>query len=165
MCIRDRAYLVAATWSEGLVTSEEMALESFTQLLLDDVGPDLVIEGLHHLVLWKLGEVLHGTELTVKDQGLASGIGLDEADTGTAGSRADLCQSCKLRVVHGVVLGELEHDRFLRTIKQRLCIVSRVDLTEGSFIELLGDDVAVVKLEALHLLDDWDGAVLLATYL
>jgi hypothetical protein len=44
-----------------------VVLESLTELLLNHVGPNLVIKGLHHLVFLELGEMLDVSELTIED--------------------------------------------------------------------------------------------------
>lgn len=48
------ANLVAAGWAEGLIARKQVTLKGLPQLLLDDVGPDLVVKGLHHFVLAQL---------------------------------------------------------------------------------------------------------------
>ena len=63
-----------------------------------------------------------------------------------------------------MVLGEFEHDGLFIAVKVRLDIVSRVDLAEGTFTELLGDYEAVVEEESLQFLNDRDLAMLLAAF-
>jgi hypothetical protein len=89
------------------------------------------------------------SEGTVENEGFSTGVNLDEVLTVILSDFLDVRHGSELRVVHVVVLGELEHDRLLIAVKFRLDIVSGVDLAEGTFTELLGDNEAVVEEESL----------------
>ena len=99
-----QANLVTAGRREGLVTREQVALQGLSQLFLNDVGPDLVVKGLHHLVLAQLGEVLDVPELSVEDEGLALGVGLNELDLLLFRFLTNLLERLELRVRHRVIL-------------------------------------------------------------
>ena len=53
----------------------------------------------------------------------------------------------------------------MAAIYNSLSIKARIDLAKSSFIDLLVDDETVTQEEALHLLDDGNGAMLLAALL
>ena len=100
------ADLVAARGGEGFISGEQVVLKSFTKLFLDDVGPDLVIEGLHHLILCELGEVLDVTELTVEDEGLALGEGLNKVGVGGTGLVLDISEGGEMPTLPVVLTAE-----------------------------------------------------------
>ena len=157
--------LVGASWGEGLIAREEMRLQGFTKLFLDKIGPDLIVKGFHHIVLGKVREVFDVTELSVEDEHFAFAVSLNKLNTDCLGPLAYISSSIKLSISHGMIFWEFENHWLLAAIDKSLRVKARVDLAKSSFIEFFIDDEAVAQEEALHLLDDWNGAMLLAALL
>lgn len=150
------AYLVGATWGECFVSREEVVLQRLAKLLYYGVGPNLLVECLHHVISRELRKVLHVSKLAIQDESFSGGVNLNEIHFGLLSTLLDVLHGSELGVVHAVVFRELEDDGLLVTVKVCCDIVSRVNLAKGALSKLFGDDEAIVNEESLHLLDDGD---------
>jgi hypothetical protein len=138
-----QANFVSGSWWEGLITGEKVSFEGLSQLLLDEVRPDLIFKGFHHLFVTEIWEVFHITELPVENEHFTFAVGLNKLYADSSSPLAYLSGSSKFRISHGVIFWEFENYWFLAAIYKGLSIKARIDLAKSSFIDLLVNDEAV----------------------
>ena len=86
-----------------------MTFESVPQLFLYDVGPDLIVESLHHLFITQLGEVFDVSKFAIENEGFTFTISFNELNTDSSSPLAYLRSSCELGVVHSVIFRKFPH--------------------------------------------------------
>lgn len=109
--------------------------------------------------------MFHVAELSVENEYFTFAVRLHKLYSDSSSPLAYLSSSIEFRISHGVIFWEFENYWFLAAIYNSLSIKARIDLAKSSFIDLLVDDETVTQEEALHLLDDGNGAMLLAALL
>ena len=163
------AHLESGLLAEGLISLKKVVFEGFTELILDDVWPDLRLklsDQLLFLGLWLFRRFLFislGDESWVSDEAFTLGVGVREGVFAVVlvSKLIDFDESLKLLIVHRMVLGEFDNDRVLDSVDSVFGVVTSVDLTKGSFWKLALDPESSFKDWVSQLVDGWHLTVLL----